>query len=87
LYAEEEIALECPYCREDIYQPLSWFKQTYFTCPACGGGLAAGQFETLVTALEEAFEASVEEMLQGEPAKGCCGSSQAGKGGGCGSGC
>jgi transcription initiation factor IIE alpha subunit len=88
VYLEEEIALECPYCQEDIFQPLRWFKQTYFTCPACGGGLAAGQFETLITELEEAFEATVEQMVQGEPAGGCCGSSgPAGKGGGCGSGC
>jgi transcription initiation factor IIE alpha subunit len=89
VYAEEEIALECPYCQEDIYQPLGWFKQTYFTCPACGGGLAAGQFETLITELEEAFEATVEQMVQGEPSGGgCCGKDgHAGNGGGCGSGC
>jgi hypothetical protein len=73
LYPDEQIALECPYCREELYQSLSWFKQTYFTCPACAGGLSAGQFETLVKELEEAFEATVEEMVQGAP-QGCgCG--------------
>jgi hypothetical protein len=87
VYAEEEIVLECPYCRADICRPLPWFKQTYFSCPACGGGLAAGQFETLLAALEEAFETTVEQMVQGEPPGGCCGSGQAGKGGGCASGC
>ncbi len=69
--SQERIALECPYCRGEIYQPLAWFKQAYFTCPACGGGLAAGQFAPIVEELERAFEASVEEMLLGKPGCGC----------------
>jgi hypothetical protein len=81
VYEEEQIALECPYCREELYQPLSWFKQTYFTCPACGGGLAAGQFATLINELEQACEASIEQMLHGEPSGGGCGS-KSGHGGG-----
>jgi hypothetical protein len=73
LYSKEQIALACPYCRQEIFRPLHWFKQTYFTCPACGGGLAAGQFETIVNELEQLFEASVERMVRGEPAKSCGG--------------
>lgn len=72
--SEEQIVLECPYCRGEIHQPLSWFKQAYCTCPACGGGLAAGQFAPLIDELEQAFEASVAEMVQGKPSCGCgCG--------------
>jgi len=67
----EIITLDCPYCRAPLHQPLSWFKQTYFTCPACGGGLAAGQFEAIIGELEAAFDASIEEMLQGRPGCGC----------------
>jgi transcription initiation factor IIE alpha subunit len=85
VYKEEGITLECPYCQEELYQPLDWFKQTYFTCPACGGGLAAGQFEALVSELEQAFEASVEQMLRGEPSGGCCGDKSGHDGGCCGS--
>ena len=73
----EIITLDCPYCRVDIRQPLAWFKQAYFTCPACGGGLTEGQFAGIVADLEAAFDASIDEMLQGR--SGCnCGS------GGCG---
>jgi hypothetical protein len=68
---EERITLECPYCRGEIYRPLGWFRQPYFTCPACGGGLAADQFAVLVAELEEAFEASVAEMVHGKPGCGC----------------
>jgi len=78
--AEEQIALECPYCRAEIYRPLAWFKQTFCTCPACGGGLTAGQFAPIVEELEQAFEASVEEMLRGKPGCGCGG--DCGKAGG-----
>ncbi len=71
---EERIALDCPYCRAEIYQPLAWFRQSYFTCPACGGGLSADQFAPIAAELEQAFEASVEEMLAGKKdgCGGCC---------------
>ncbi|MBE0597849.1 MAG: hypothetical protein IH614_11310 [Desulfuromonadales bacterium] len=69
---EETVSLDCPYCAQAIYKPLSWFKQTYFTCPECQKGLAAGQFATLVDDLEQALDAEVEVMLKGEPRSGCC---------------
>lgn len=71
MFANEEIALECPYCKGEIYQPLAWFKQAYGSCPACGGGLAASQFDTAVAEIEAALEASVEEMVQGARICGC----------------
>lgn len=71
MLADEEIALECPYCRAEIYRPLSWFKQPYNTCPACDGGLAASQFDTLVAEIEEALEARVAEMVAGPKGCGC----------------
>lgn len=67
------ITLECPYCGEAIYQPLSWFKKTYSTCPACDRGLAAGQFEKVIADLEQALDESIDEMLQEKPHGGCCG--------------
>jgi len=66
----ELIALDCPYCEAEIYRPLTWFRQPYFTCPACGGGLAAGQFATVVDEIDAALEASVAEMLEGQSACG-----------------
>ena len=81
MFAEEIIALACPYCRASLIQPLSWFKQSYATCPVCAGGIAAGQFAPMIEELEQAFDASVEEMILGTPANGCgCDS------GGCGGG-
>ncbi|MHB1399435.1 MAG: hypothetical protein ACYDAI_17850 [Trichloromonadaceae bacterium] len=71
MLADEEIALECPYCRGEIYRPLSWFKQPYSTCPACGGGLAAGQFDVVVAEIEEAFESRVADMVEGQKGCGC----------------
>jgi hypothetical protein len=68
---EERITLSCPYCRGEIDRPLAWFKQTWFTCPACGGGLSADQFAPLVAELEAAFEASIAEMVHGKPGCGC----------------
>ncbi len=79
MLAEEEIALPCPYCRGEICRPLAWFKQPYFTCPECGGGLAAGQFAPLVEELEQAFEASIEEMVQGRPSGCSCGCGKPGR--------
>lgn len=74
----ETVVLACPYCQGDLERPLVWFRQDYFTCPACGGGLAAGQFAAQVDDLDAAFEASVAIMLHGAPNEGCgCG------GGGC----
>ena len=81
MYPEEMIALDCPYCQACLIKPLSWFKQSYATCPVCAGGIAAGQFATLVEALEQAFDASVEETILGTRSGGCgCNS------GGCGGG-
>ena len=56
---EETVVLACPCCQGELQRPLGWFRQPYFTCPACGGGLAAGQFAPLVAELDAAFEASV----------------------------
>lgn len=75
---EELIALECPYCHGELYRPLAWFRQAYFTCPTCGGGLAAGQFAAIVEELDTAIEAHVAEMLQGQP--GCGGGCSCGHG-------
>lgn len=71
MLVKEEIALECPYCKGEIYQPLAWFKQAYSTCPCCDGGLAASQFDAAVTEIEVALEASVEEMIVGQKGCGC----------------
>lgn len=71
--SEEMAALDCPYCGATIYQPLSWFKRTYSTCPACDRGLAAAQFETTLAVLEQAMDESIDEMVLGEPHSGCCG--------------
>jgi len=71
---EEMISLDCPSCHQPLYMPLSWFKQTYGTCPNCGAGVAASQFAAEIAAIEEAFEASIEEMMQPAPGhSGCCG--------------
>jgi len=67
----EIITLDCPYCRAAIRQPLSWFRQAYFSCPDCHGGLAAGQFEAIIRELDAAFDDSIDEMLQGKPGCGC----------------
>ncbi len=73
MYTEPNITLDCPYCNEAIHETLSWFKTTYFTCPACDQGLAADQFATVIADLEEAMDASIEEMLNGQPNSSCCG--------------
>ena len=86
MHAEPNIALDCPYCRETIYAALSWFKQTYSSCPHCEQGLAAGQFAAVIADLEQAMDESIEELLHGPASGGCCGSKPAG-GGGCGGGC
>lgn len=70
---ESHIALDCPYCKEAIYQALSWFKQTYSTCPHCEQGLAASQFENAIADLEQAMDESIEELIYGQPSGGCCG--------------
>lgn len=75
------IALDCPYCKEPIYETLDWFKKSYSTCPACDKGLVAGQFEAVVADLEQAMEESIDEMIHGRTSSGCCGSkSSCGKG-------
>ncbi len=73
MHSEPQIALNCPYCEESIYETLSWFKKSYSTCPSCEKGLVAGQFATLLANLELAMDASIEEMLNGQPHTGCCG--------------
>jgi hypothetical protein len=70
---EEHVALECPCCRGEIYRPLNWFKQTYFTCPACGVGLSAGQFATIVGDLEQTIDDTIAEMMQGKTGCNCGG--------------
>lgn len=72
MIAEETITLDCPCCRAAISQPLSWFKKTYATCPHCGGGLAAAQFAEQLAAIEEAFDAAVDDMVRGAPTSGGC---------------
>ena len=69
---EEMISLECPYCQNELYQPLAWFKKPSFPCPACGKILTAGDFSTTIAALEEAVEACHAEMLNGETPSACC---------------
>ena len=71
MFTTEEISLECPYCKGEIYRPLVWFKQAYTSCPCCGGGLACGQFEQQVSEIEQALEASIEEMVKGSRVCGC----------------
>jgi transcription initiation factor IIE alpha subunit len=70
---QENVTLDCPYCRNEIHRPLIWFKQAFFTCPACGGGLTAAQFATIVAELEQAFEETIEEMVRGPRGCGGCG--------------
>lgn len=84
MHTEPNIALDCPSCGESIYAALSWFRQTYTSCPHCQQGLAAGQFEALIAGLEEAMEESIEELLYGPASGGCCGKQSAGDGGCCG---
>ena len=75
MHTETNIALDCPYCGESIYEPLSWFKKTYSTCPGCDKGLSANQFSSVVSDLEKAMEERIEEMVNGRPqGGGCCGS-------------
>lgn len=71
MFTSEEIALDCPYCQGEIYRPLAWFKQAYTSCPACGGGLAASQFETQVAEIEQALEACIDEQVHGSRVCGC----------------
>ncbi len=73
MFDSENIALDCPYCGKAIYQPLSWFKQTYSTCPNCERGVAAGQFAAAIDEIEQALEEHIEEMMKGKPKSGCCG--------------
>jgi len=83
MHTEPKIALDCPSCRETIYAALSWFKQTYSTCPHCRQGLAAGLFEASIADLEQAMDESIEELLYGPASGGCCGKKPAGQGGCC----
>ena len=84
MFAKSKIALDCPYCKESINETPNWFKKTYSTCPACDKGLAAGQFATVIADLEQAMDENIEEMINGQPQKSCCGEkSSCGCGGGC----
>lgn len=70
--AQEMIALECPHCQGELYQPLPCFKAAKFLCPLCGEGLTAGDFAATIAALEEAVDAYHTEMIHGEPPSTCC---------------
>lgn len=72
MISEKKISLDCPYCGEGIYETMGWFKQTYFTCPACQKGLAAGQFAAVIADLEASLDARIEEDVKGSPGGGCC---------------
>jgi hypothetical protein len=71
---DPQIVLDCPSCHKAIYASISWFKQTYSTCPHCEQGVAASQFEATIADLEQAMDESIEEMLHGQAQAGCCGS-------------
>jgi len=75
LTIEKNICLDCPYCGAEIYQPLSWFRKAYSTCPTCEQGLAAGQFAAAVAEIEQELDAHIEDMMHGSTQKssGCCG--------------
>lgn len=69
---EEMISLECPYCQNELYHPLEWFKEPDFSCPVCGKGLTAEVFSATIHALEEAMEICHAEMFKGEAPSACC---------------
>lgn len=73
---QEMISLECPHCQSELYQPLHWFKEASFLCPACDKALKAEDFATTIAALEEEMDAYHAELIHGEEpaAAGCCGS-------------
>jgi hypothetical protein len=73
VHIEPKIALDCPCCGEPIFEPLSWFKKTYSTCPACDNGLSAGQFTTVLADFEQALDENIEEMINGQAHSNCCG--------------
>ena len=76
----EMISLPCPNCQAAIYRPLAWFRRTYGSCPHCGGGLAADQFAELLDAIEQEFDARIDDLLgdggDHACAGGCCGRQQ-----------
>ena len=69
---EPKGALDCPCCGESIYETLNWFKKACSTCPACAGELTADQFAVVITDLEQAMAANLEEMVHGQPSSSCC---------------
>ncbi len=77
MLTEEKISLDCPYCKEAIYKPLGWFKQTYSTCPRCEGGVTADQFAAAIDEIEQTLDATIEEIVIGKAgcncSSGCCG--------------
>ncbi len=83
MFTETNIALDCPYCSETIYETLSWFKKAYSTCPNCDQGLADSQFATVISELEQSMEESIEEMIHGQSGSGCCGKKSSCGEGGC----
>jgi len=58
---------------------LNWFKKPYFTCPACRKGLAGGQFASLVSDIEAALDARIDDDVRGEQGPGCCRGKHAGR--------
>lgn len=73
MLVEPKVALDCPYCKESIYETLSWFKKDYSTCPFCEQGLVSGQFSSIIASIEKAFAANIEEMITGKAPGNCCG--------------
>lgn len=69
---EEMVSLECPHCQGELYQPITWFKEERFICPACGKVLTVGEFAATIAALEEAMDTFDAEMINGETATTCC---------------
>lgn len=70
----EMIALPCPNCQASLYHPLAWFRSNDNTCPQCGGGISPDQFAPLLNAIEEEFDARIDELLQEKTCDGgCCG--------------
>lgn len=73
---KEMISLECPYCQNELYQPLSWFKELNFSCNFCGKALTSSDFSKTIGALEEMMDTCHAEMINGVEEKvltACCG--------------
>ena len=73
--AEQKITLTCPCCDGSILESLEWFKQSRFSCPVCAKDLTAEQFSVVISDLELAIDADIDEMVQEQPHTSCCGKS------------